>query len=59
MKTYTEEQMKLALEYQLAESYIVVGNLLIDDKPNIKGALDYLASSTTVPIERIDELFNH
>lgn len=57
-KTYTEEQLKMALEYQLAESYQVVGNMLISDDPAIEAALDYLSSSKTLSIDQIDKLLS-
>lgn len=56
MKTYTVKQMKLALQYQLAECYIVVGGKLIDDTPDIEGTLNYLASGKALTISELDEL---
>jgi hypothetical protein len=50
------KQMKLALEYQLAECYIVVRGKLIDDTPDIEGALNYLASDNALTIAELDEL---
>ncbi|HTE00001.1 MAG TPA: hypothetical protein VK668_11985 [Mucilaginibacter sp.] len=57
MKTYTEKQLKLALEYQKAVCYQKVGKFLINgEKPNIEGALNYLADDEIVNLAEIDNV---
>jgi hypothetical protein len=59
MKIYTAEQLKLALEYQKAECYQRVGNFLINgEKPNIEGALNYLADDKIVSLIEINKLLD-
>ncbi len=59
LRKYTETEMKMALEYQKAECYQVVGNLLIGHKkPKIEEALNYLANDTVHSIAEIDKMLN-
>lgn len=59
MKTYTEDQLKLALEYQKAECYQIVGTFLIGtNTPNVEDALNYLCNDKTVDIIELDDMLN-
>lgn len=55
-KEYILDDLILAMQYQKAECYQIVGNLLIRDNPDIESALNYLANDKTASIDEVLDL---